>query len=77
MMSPQPTRRTFLKHSSAALLTVGTALTSGCTASLSPLGSRVQYGRVDTPDTATAPVYRRWLPALLRPSLPTTSTPAT
>ena len=63
MTSPQPTRRTFLKRSSAALLTVGTVATSGCTESLPPLGSRVRYGRVDVPDTATDPVYRRWLPA--------------
>lgn len=62
-MSPPPlTRRTLLRRGAAGLLAASSAATAGCVETLPPLGSRVQYGRVDAPD-ADRPGYRRWLPA--------------
>lgn len=61
MTSPYPTRRTLLKH--AGLLGVASTSLSGCTESLPPLGRRVRYGRVNTPDVNPNPTYREWLPA--------------
>lgn len=61
MDTPQPTRRTLLKQ--AGLVAIASASLSGCTESLPPLGSRVQYGRVNTPDVNADPTYRQWLPA--------------
>ena len=61
MTSPQPTRRNLLKK--AGLLVAASTSLSGCTEFLPPLGSRVQYGRVNTPPVNANPTYREWLPA--------------
>lgn len=61
MDAPKPTRRTMIKR--AGLVAAASASLSGCTEALPPLGSRVQYGRVDTPPVNGDPTYRQWLPA--------------
>lgn len=60
MNAPRPTRRTLIKQ---AGLVAASASLSGCTEALPPLGSRVQYGRVDVPPLSPEPRYRQWLPA--------------
>ena len=61
MNSKQPTRRTLIKK--VGFIAAASASLGGCTESLPPLGSHVQYGRVNTPSVSTVPTYRQWLPA--------------
>lgn len=55
------TRRSLLAGTGAVAVG-GLASVAGCTAGLPPLGQRVNFGRVDAPETP-APEYRAWLPA--------------
>lgn len=60
MNALHPTRRTLIKQASLAAASVSI---SGCIEALPPLGSRVQYGRVNVPLLRPEPRYRQWLPA--------------
>lgn len=54
--------RRALLRATAGALGAGTAALAGCMSTLPPLGRRVRYGRVDTPQRQE-PVYGDWLPA--------------
>lgn len=56
------TRRALLRQGAGTFAAGLTTLTAGCTSALPPLGSAQRFGRVDVP-SASAPTYRRWLPA--------------
>ncbi|WP_142857432.1 hypothetical protein [Salinigranum halophilum] len=56
------TRRALLRQGAGAFTAGLTTLVAGCTSAVPPLGSAQRFGRVDVPP-ASAPTYRRWLPA--------------
>ncbi|MFC6974132.1 hypothetical protein ACFQL1_04730 [Halomicroarcula sp. GCM10025709] len=65
-MVPEKTTRREALRLAAGSLAAGTAVSlSGCTSALPPLGSQLDFGRVDVPD-ADDPAYRQWLPAPAR-----------
>jgi hypothetical protein len=58
MVPDKQTRREVLQ---LGVGTVAAASLSGCSSALPPLGSQLDFGRVDVPD-ADDPTYRQWLP---------------
>jgi hypothetical protein len=62
MVPQKTTRREALRLATGSLAAVSL---SGCTSALPPLGSQLNFGRVDVPE-ADDPTYRQWLPAPTR-----------
>ena len=59
---PTTTSRRRVLRSAGAALTAAAAGSAGCLSSLPPLGSQIEFGRVDVPDAPYDPRYRRWVP---------------
>ncbi|WP_324758981.1 hypothetical protein [Haloarcula montana] len=62
MVPDETTRREALRLAAGSLAAGTGASLSGCTSALPPLGSQLDFGRVDVPDP-DEPTYRQWLPA--------------
>ena len=60
---PTTTSRRRVLRSAGAALTAAAAGSAGCLSSLPPLGSQIEFGRVDVPDAPFSPDYRKYTPS--------------